>query len=157
MTAVAEQTEARTLISPDLFHRLTSRVVTEHDLAPELAERIVDQALAFLAACAQDHREPLSPSPLVDIGWHTFILCTKDYAEFCERVAGRFLHHVPDDANDTAPTLNAVEIVDRAVLAIRRAGFRVDHELWDKKGLCSQCHNGCADDPPPNPPPKKLK
>jgi SAM-dependent methyltransferase len=28
-------------------------------------------------------------------GWHAFILHTDDYAEFCQRVAGRFIHHLP--------------------------------------------------------------
>ena len=32
----------------------------------------------------------------VDWMWHTFALFTLDYAEFCHRHFGRFLHHVPE-------------------------------------------------------------
>ena len=32
----------------------------------------------------------------MDKGWHAFILHTADYAEFCDRVARRFIHHLPD-------------------------------------------------------------
>lgn len=39
----------------------------------------------------------LSPSLLVDLGWHEFILFTKVYQEFCHQKLGRFIHHVPDD------------------------------------------------------------
>jgi hypothetical protein len=30
---------------------------------------------------------------LSDPGWHTFVLHTRDYREFCRRVAGRFIDH----------------------------------------------------------------
>lgn len=32
----------------------------------------------------------------IDEMWHTFILITKDYAEFCNHFFGEFLHHVPE-------------------------------------------------------------
>lgn len=54
----------------------------------------MDQALAFLIACANTPR-PLAPSAEVDLGWHTFLLYTNEYADFCERIAGRFIHHRP--------------------------------------------------------------
>lgn len=38
------------------------------------------------------------PSTLADDAWHAFVLCTKDYAEFCERFFGRMIHHYPDPA-----------------------------------------------------------
>ncbi|MDQ3774495.1 MAG: hypothetical protein M3461_09085 [Pseudomonadota bacterium] len=38
------------------------------------------------------------PSQIVDDAWHEFILCTREYAEFCQRAFGRFLHHTPTEA-----------------------------------------------------------
>lgn len=38
------------------------------------------------------------PSRAVDEAWHGFILCTRRYADFCDRAYGRFLHHHPDGA-----------------------------------------------------------
>ena len=32
----------------------------------------------------------------VDELWHTFVIFTREYAAFCDAVAGRFLHHVPE-------------------------------------------------------------
>lgn len=154
MTTALERSSARTLVAEQLFRRLSHRIAAEHDVSTVYAERVMEQALAFLGTCAVT-TEPLSPSPDVDLGWHTFILYTSDYAAFCDRIAGRFLHHVPDDDPDLeAGTGETVDLHERTVSAIEAAGYRVDHELWAKRPLCSQCHNGCYNDPPPNPPPR---
>jgi hypothetical protein len=169
MTVLQSETRqgaaGRTLVAPELFDRLTARVVADEQVDAALAARIVDQALGFLGACAVSTQQ-LSPSATVDIGWHTFILHTKDYREFCEHVAGRFIDHVPtgnkgrecqmcngnceSDGGDGkhSGALSA----SLTALAVAAAGFVVDEPLWASTGNCSQCHNGCHNDPPPNPP-----
>lgn len=171
----------RSLLAPEMFDRLERRIRAEHpDLTPDMPGRILDQALAFLAACAVTTK-PIGPSPAVDIGWHTFILYTVDYAAFCQRIAGRFIHHVPDEeaANGPAgesakcdtecqcnrPPLNAQTDQDgtgsedsergtlkMTVQAIRAAGYRVDRALWPASATadCTQCHAGCHDSPTRN-------
>lgn len=101
----------------------------------------MDQALAYLAACAVSS-EPLAPSEPVDIGWHTFILYTHDYAEFCKKVAGSFIHHVPNDGSHSAHAPE--ELTNRTVDAIRRAGHAVDLPLWKASAKCNQCTSGCT-------------
>ncbi|WP_157248611.1 hypothetical protein [Nonomuraea typhae] len=59
-----------------LFERVAARIVATHDLAPSLARQALDQALIFLVVAAQDAARALSPSPLVDEAWDTFILYT---------------------------------------------------------------------------------
>lgn len=145
----------RSLVPDELFDRLARRIVAEEKFNRELADRIVDQALAFLSACASNTGAPLAPSELVDIGWHTFILHTHDYAAFCERVAGRFLHHVPTGDDDSAVRYEAArETLTRTVAVIEAAGFVIDADLWPAVSgkcnvNCSPCKNGCTDDPPP--------
>ncbi|WP_192902204.1 glycine-rich domain-containing protein [Micromonospora globbae] len=155
MLTVERISTGRTLVSDELFTQLTGRIARDcPGLAADLPARIMDQALAFLAACA-NATEPLGPSDLVDIGWHTFILHTREYADFCERIAGRFVHHQPDppsdDAGPTAPEPLGAPI-SRTVAAIRAAGFALDQELWggvtaDCSSKCSQCHAGCHNSP----------
>lgn len=41
------------------------------------------------------HRFVSMPSQVVDVAWHEFILFTSNYAEFCNKAFGRFLHHSP--------------------------------------------------------------
>ena len=156
MTAVLPPvTAGRSLVSPDLFDRLSQRIVAEEKFDRELADRVVDQALAFLAACAVNTGAPLAPSELVDIGWHAFILHTRDYEAFCQRIAGRFLHHVPTEQEDSASEGSGAHAVRvRTMTAIVGAGFALDVDLWQAASGkctvdCSQCKNGCTDDPPP--------
>ena len=73
------------------------RIVKDEEVDQELAAQIMDSALGFLYLSATNPGQNFSPSPLVDIGWHTFIMYTSEYAEFCDRMAGRFIHHRPND------------------------------------------------------------
>jgi hypothetical protein len=156
----------RSLVDSKLFERLTARIVTDHDdIDHATAERVMDQALAFLGACANSTM-PLSPAKLVDIGWHTLILHTKDYREFCDRVAGRFIDHIPtDDHSGECQQCNTCQDAEPGggdgkasgalsasltALAVAEAGYAVDAPLWKDNGNCSQCHNGCHNDPPPD-------
>src|SRR5262249_7476036 len=42
----------------------------------------------------------VSPPPKIDDGWHTFIIFTADYEQFCQRYFGRFMHHRPQRPGD---------------------------------------------------------
>jgi hypothetical protein len=131
----------RELIAPGLFGKLADRVVTDTRHDRDTAERIVEQTIAFLAACARYPDGHLSPSETVDAGWHAFVLHTADYAEFCQRIAGRFIHHRPNDRSEAAPDQQAIGVT---IAAMRAAGLPVDPALWVFSAVCSQC---CADDP----------
>ncbi|WP_410611559.1 glycine-rich domain-containing protein [Amycolatopsis sp. lyj-109] len=137
MTMISAHLRSRDLVADDLFGRLVSRIAAEEVITRELAERIMDQALAFLYACAGNRGERLAPSSAVDIGWHTFLLYTKEYEDFCRRVSGRFIHHVPDDGR--AQDGHGDEMA-RTVAAIAATGLAVDPELW--LALAAQCNDG---------------
>jgi hypothetical protein len=153
-SVITDRALGRALVSDALFERLVARIVADEQIERQMAERIMDQALAFLKACADNHGKPLAPSGYVDIGWHTFILYTQEYAAFCERVAGFFIHHVPDDEEVSSSDL-PVHALARSVEAIRAVGLVVDAELWltpdSAKGRRNSCTNlGCGAGPPPN-------
>lgn len=89
-------TDPATLVDPEMLERLATRITkAQPDTDLPTARRIVGQAAAFIAASAALPGAALSPSKAVDVGWHTWILHTVDYAAFCDRLAGRFIHHVP--------------------------------------------------------------
>ncbi|MBR7827572.1 hypothetical protein KDK95_14735 [Actinospica sp. MGRD01-02] len=137
----------RSLVDPVLFDRLSACISFERGMDRPTAERVMDQALAFLGTCAV-HPVSLAPSKAVDIGWHTFVLHTLDYAAFCNRVAGRFIHHIPTDDENEAAERTAPCKTTAAIVA---AGYVVDAPLWEGAANCSQCKDGCHDDPPPDP------
>lgn len=148
MTAMMIEAKAgRSLIDEALFERLVKRITKDEGISRNFAERIMDQALAFLGACAQNPGAPLAPSTFVDISWHTFVLFTRDYREFCERVAGRFIDHVPTDDGDPGVHGKAAHSrLVRTIGTIGAAGFIVDGDLWmSGSSKCTQCHNGCTD------------
>jgi hypothetical protein len=143
-------TEPCQAISSDLFDRLVARVAADEHVDHPMAERIVREALTFLECCALRPDARLVPSNAVDAGWHAFLLHTRDYAAFCARVAGWFIHHQPaDDPSAGSPA--------DTVAAMRAAGFVVDEELWsvgakcrndcEQGPKCHQCHAGCHDSP----------
>ncbi len=138
-----ERIAGQSLVDPDTFSRMVARIVRDEGMGQALAERVMDQALAFLGACVVNPNAGLSPSGLVDIGWHTFILHTSDYAEFCKSVAGWFLHHVP-----TAGSREATKGVGIAatMAIIEASGYVVDAELWSMSADCSEGSGGDGSD-----------
>jgi hypothetical protein len=89
------------------------------------SERVIEQTLVFLEACAENPGANLGPSTAVDAGWHAFLLHTREYASFCARVAGRFIHHEPADGDSGSGGTLA-----QTVEALRTTGYDVDDELW---------------------------
>lgn len=143
-----ERTDGRTLVSEKLFERFVSRIMKDHAFDHDYASKIMSNALAFLGTCAVNPSAQLSPSSTVDIGWHTVILYTRQYAALCDTLAGGFIHHVPDDDSEAGDGTQ-YDRISRTVEHIRAAGYHVDEELWFTGAKCTQCHNGCHDDPPP--------
>lgn len=74
--------------------RITRRMMKEHQFSEEVANAVLDETLVFLNACQM---ASISPSHLVDIGWHTFLLYTREYADYCQQAFGHFVHHNPTD------------------------------------------------------------
>lgn len=133
MTMTAPDTPTgRAWVHESLFDQLASRMVADHDLSRSLAERIMDQAIAFLVASAANPLERLTPSELVDIGWHTFILHTRDYRDFCFRIThGTFIDHVPTERRDRHGSgEQAHSALVRTLCAILDTGLAIDAELW---------------------------
>ncbi|AZM91028.1 hypothetical protein [Streptomyces sp. W1SF4] len=95
-------------------------------MEPELAARIITEAIKFVATAAQG-AENMTPSRLVDKGWHALILHTALYSQLCAHW-GSFVDHYPNPHN-TEDTLHPVA---RTIQSIERAGFPVDRHLWDE-------------------------
>ena len=100
---------------------LQNRVRTEH---PEISAK--DRAMVFeglrhwFQVCRRVNDLFVAmPSIAVDGAWHEFILFTRDYAQFCDRGLGRFLHHTPTGGSAAPDPRNAMR--DGYVLAWHHA------------------------------------
>lgn len=68
--------------------------VEEKDVNPLLSE-----VLKFLFLIGYSNQR-LTPSMIVDMAWHEFILCTKMYHDFCDQYFGRYIHHHPGGGDE---------------------------------------------------------
>ncbi|OKI08268.1 hypothetical protein A6A06_33935 [Streptomyces sp. CB02923] len=135
-TMATEQRTGRELIDKDLFDRLAHFVVVHNGESRDQAEKIIDQAVAFVASVGGTDI-PLVPSDDVDKGLHAFILHTREYAKFCEQRGGRFLHHSPAGPG---PLSRSFAAVSASAHAVKAAGFLVHEDLWTVNGLSAgQC------------------
>ncbi|WP_405585879.1 glycine-rich domain-containing protein [Streptomyces sp. NBC_01092] len=141
MTATAnDQRTGRAVAGEELFESLAHFVVVHNGQSPERAERIADQAVAFVVTAATA-TIPMVPSDDVDLGLHALILHTKEYAELCEQYAGRFLHHNPKPGGGGRDP----ELVAASVRAMKAAGFMVFDDLWTVDGSnLAQCDSDCG-------------
>lgn len=126
-TQPATATSTRDLISAEAFEGVVATVLDNNkDMDQAVAERIVDEALKFVATCAKFRGRGLRPSRIVDEGWHALILHTGVYARLCQAL-GRFVHHVPERPDPSRH--NATEL-EHTKASIREAGYTVDEMLW---------------------------
>jgi hypothetical protein len=94
------------------------RYLKEHGGTREEAEELFREMLKWLYLCdraADDGFACAMTEDLerVDWMWHAFVLFTRDYAEFCHRHFGRFLHHVPEDEDEAGAPEPAEEVSGR--------------------------------------------
>jgi hypothetical protein len=62
-------------------------------------EALFEEVKKYLVLCESDRSTSWSMYSLrVDQAWHQFILFTVQYADFCRKFFGRFLHHNPSNA-----------------------------------------------------------
>jgi hypothetical protein len=90
----------------EILHRFIADF-GKYGLSPQDAEELFLETKRWLWLCAYRKAEfekgrlesvhiPLaSESNAIDLMWHTFLLFTKNYADFCDRHFGFFIHHYP--------------------------------------------------------------
>lgn len=147
ISLVEDRTEAlrnKELIPNSLWERMVRRIVREYTLSRELSERIMDQTLGYLVITSHylDSDMVVMPSPLVDIGWHTFLLYSRDYEEFCGKITqGNMIYHTPNDDPDS-PIESQPMTVWELEQAADRYNIGFDRSLWytaDDQGNCKPC------------------
>lgn len=90
----------------------------------------------FLSIKAKYPNETIAPYGPIDDFWHAHILDTRRYAKDCEKVFGRFLHHLPTygnyDISETLDKMNRLYLIE----------FGEDPvvELGDYEMALSECH-----------------
>ena len=115
----------------------------ELGLDGEEVEMSVEEYRRFLVLKMENPGVKLAPTGLMDKAWHTHILDTKRYAEDCETMFGRFLHH--------HPSYNGVESGEGADVLTRASEMmaslyskRFGHDPLDGGSGCNTDDDGSA-------------
>ncbi len=136
----------RTLVDEVLWERLVGRIIQDEEIERAEAERIMDAALGFIKLCAEHPGNGFAPTPLVDIGWHTMILYTRHYDALCRRLAGRFIHH---DPNDDPAVESSSGSAGTTVTFMETHGIEFDPVMWTV-GQADCGNNACGPDCTPD-------
>ena len=77
------------------FGFLLERLLGQRSMPEGIIKRAIEEYRRFmtLVVLGGDHLDMFSGE--VDEVWHAHILFTRQYAEFCQAVYGRFIHHDP--------------------------------------------------------------
>jgi hypothetical protein len=119
---------------------MINKLQSDMKLSPVNAADLFEDVKRFIALCATTP-DPLGLSRKIDQAWHTFILLTKDYAKFCDKYCGRYIHHTPSDPFG----------VGKDYLAERRKTYDLAHAMfgplssnWNDSpaGCTHNCTNG---------------
>ncbi|SEC88523.1 hypothetical protein SAMN04489761_3866 [Tenacibaculum sp. MAR_2009_124] len=120
-----------------LFKKKIKEITDNHDFDEE---DLIIEMLRFLNLIHLTNKK-LSPSLIVDLAWHEFILFTKYYNVFCLKYFNRFIHHTPSESSDHAIYEKTIE------LYIQQYG-KPSELIWGVHAIniwaasnCGSCHN----------------
>ncbi|MEX0918752.1 MAG: hypothetical protein WDZ85_02175 [Candidatus Paceibacterota bacterium] len=146
-----QQTENKASLEDVLHydnHGVVSRLSRNLCLPMEEAEELFRDTLTFLWLTQQEN-ESIAPPSIIDEGWHSFILFTRDYAEFCQREFGVFIHHVPKTERDSVSDRDCILRTIKAVKKHLDPVLISDNWGWAKEGAISGrvgCGLDCSPD-----------
>lgn len=113
--------------------RVLQRYLQEHDVSYPDAEAIFHELLKFFCAARERRGQMSVPSGTIDDMWHSFLVRTKDYREFCKEYIGVFLDHLPNDEDRSLEQ----EYQDTRLKVIDMFG-PVDSAIWPTEQTCGQ-------------------
>ncbi|MFI7252581.1 MULTISPECIES: glycine-rich domain-containing protein [Micromonospora] len=150
VTTVAQ--DPRTLVSTEVFDKLTRYFAARQEVSHTYAERAVGQFLVFLKAHADQAGKPdfgmllptgesyrVVPTRAVDAVWHALLQISEPYTAACHQIAGHYVHHRPI----LTEAMRDGTAITYTLAALHDTGYQIDMEFWG--GEAESC---C----PPNPP-----
>lgn len=128
------------------------RYAEETRLPQEALDEHEREIKRFLALCSMNPGRYGMRGPMDEL-WHTFILFTSSYAEFCRELGGGFIHHLPaspkerrsHDPDKKSGYVRFLEDYEEAFGEVPPAA------LWPRPGgkvadpSCDQCGIWCAE------------
>jgi hypothetical protein len=121
------------------FQPLIDRLVDKKGMVRSDAELLYIDMLRFLYLCGSTTKT-MAPSEKIDLAWHEFLLFTREYQNFCQRMFGFFIHHNPRESGKRPSPASGVSVI-QDTLAAGRAAFGTLSQNWEftKAANCVKC------------------
>lgn len=122
------------------LERVTERSRSRMGWSVDFAALVEREYRRFMALGVIATGKTLGMRGPVDELWHEHILFTRDYASFCNSIAGKFIHHEP--AEDGAP--KGVSSYQLTLLLLEQHFGTAPREIWPAVGNASCGGDNCA-------------
>lgn len=116
----------------------------KYEVSEPEARQQFEECKKFLVICGESPDQAHAPSLVIDEMWHSFVLHTQDYQQFCEKYLGRFIHHRPTERPEREAYLRTLsaykERFGEAPIKYWPAAKAADCD----SGVCQDyCSDGC--------------
>jgi hypothetical protein len=120
-------------------------------IASEEATARTRELKRYLALGAQLGELPML-SPEIDEAWHTFLLFTREYEEFCRTHFGQFLHHHPGPSEPDSVTPEQFVAAYRETFGKLPPIWKTASDCSSGEGpACKSAHSDCGSNGPEAP------
>jgi hypothetical protein len=111
--------------------------VAEHGHEPtqEYLESGIYGLKQYYAVALLDPLNAHSVSAKLDPFWHAHILHTEKYSAFCDKVVGRYMHHVPLDPDNGRQVENIEVLYNYTIEILLELFGEVDEKNWATSGV----------------------
>lgn len=120
--------------------KVKTRLV-KNQVKEETAETAVQEFKRFFFLAGTQNLA-LVPSRAIDEVWHEFLMFTKDYAESCERLFGKFIHHEPSIGNLDEDSLQLDKVFSMTA-KLYKNHFGDEYVDIPLRADCCNGDNGC--------------
>ena len=114
------------------------RVAKHMQWIPAYAEVVDSEYRKFILLAAMDNNAVYGMSGPVDEFWHQHLVDTVDYHAMCDAVAGYFIHHIPNEPDETDQSSYQVTLRDLNHYFDKSIG------IWPEAGLLRCGGKGCS-------------
>jgi len=114
------------------------RIAKDENVSLEEATQLFKDTLMFLYMAATSSAVSV-PTVAIDVGWHAFLMFTKDYADYCEKYLGKFVHHRPTTSRSKPMPQDAVS----DCFKLSRQLFGSDLSKNWEYDMSGNCHDKC--------------
>ncbi|MGJ8694180.1 MAG: glycine-rich domain-containing protein [Thalassotalea sp.] len=78
------------------MRKVVERYSRDQSIPIDIAAKHEVELKRYLALIALNPKTRFGMRGQIDELWHTFIIFTKEYFDFCKSVGGKYIHHVPE-------------------------------------------------------------